>query len=77
MKKHYDNPHLWPAIWEANKDGIISAPEGVKTTITNPNLIYPRQVLKIPHLSDEQKQEFLNIEGQYYDKKGRGKPREK
>jgi hypothetical protein len=77
MRQHYDNPHLWPAIWEANKDGIISAPAGVKTTIVNPNLIYPGQVLRIPNLSDEERQEFLNIEGQYYDKKGRGKPRER
>ncbi len=76
MRQHYDNPHLWPAIWEANKNGIISAPPGVKQEIVNPNLIYPGQVIRIPILTDEEKEEFLRIEGEYYDKKGRGKPRE-
>ena len=76
MRQHYDNPHLWPAIWEANKNGIISAPPGVKQEIVNPNLIYPGQVIRIPKLTDEEKAEFLRIEGEYYDKKGRGKPRE-
>ena len=59
MKQHYGNPRLWPAIWEANKDGVVSAPARTPKTIRNPNLIYPGQVLKIPQLTDAQKTEVL------------------
>lgn len=56
----YGNPRYWPKIWEANKNGVISAPSGVKTTIPNPNLIYPGQVLCIPALSDADKKMMQN-----------------
>ena len=59
MKQHYGNPRLWPAIWEANKDGVVSAPARIPTTIRNPNLIYPGQVLRIPQLTDAQKTQVL------------------
>jgi hypothetical protein len=35
----YNNPQLWPRIWKANKD-----------IITNPDLIFPGQVLIIPEM---------------------------
>ncbi len=34
----YSNPALWPLIYEANQDQI-----------TDPNLIYPGQILDVPH----------------------------
>jgi hypothetical protein len=49
----YGNPKYWPKIWEANEDGVISAPYNVPHKVTNPNLIYPGQVLRIPKLTDE------------------------
>jgi hypothetical protein len=52
-KDHYGNGKYWPIIWDSNKDGVISAPNSVSKTITNPNLIYPGQVLRIPALSQE------------------------
>jgi hypothetical protein len=52
-KEIYGNPKYWPKIWEANEDGVISAPKNVPHKITNPNLIYPGQVLRIPKLTDE------------------------
>jgi nucleoid-associated protein YgaU len=52
----YGNPRLWPKIWEANRDGVISAPPGVPNRITNPNLIYPGQVLCIPALTEAERQ---------------------
>jgi LysM repeat protein/prefoldin subunit 5 len=60
MPQHYGNPRLWPAIWEANRNGVVSAPPRVPKTIPNPNLIYPGQVLKIPTLTDAQKTEYLS-----------------
>lgn len=69
MKNIYGNSRLWPAIWEANKSGVVSAPPKVKTTIPNPNLIYPGQVLKIPALTDAQKTEMSNKSSQYRKKR--------
>jgi tetratricopeptide (TPR) repeat protein len=51
----YKEPKAWFAIWEKNKDGVVSAPPKVAKTIKNPNLIYPGQVLKIPALNDADK----------------------
>ena len=65
MSKIYGNSRLWPAIWDANKNGVVSAPPKVKTTIPNPNLIYPGQVLKIPALTDAQKTEALSKTSSY------------
>ncbi|MFA5404065.1 MAG: LysM peptidoglycan-binding domain-containing protein [Ignavibacteria bacterium] len=49
----YGNPKYWPKIWEANEEGVITAPYNVPHKVTNPNLIYPGQVLRIPKLTDE------------------------
>ncbi len=59
MSSIYGNSRLWPAIWDANKSGVVSAPTRTPTTIPNPNLIYPGQVLKIPVLTEAQKTEAL------------------
>jgi hypothetical protein len=53
----YNNPYLWPVIWDANKISVINASEIVERklkSVSNPNLIYPGQVLKIPKVSDSQ-----------------------
>ena len=71
MSKIYGNSRLWPAIWDANKNGVVSAPPQVKTTIPNPNLIYPGQVLKIPALTDAQKTAAMDKTSSY--KKSRKK----
>lgn len=60
MTQHYGNPRLWPAIWEANRDGVVSAPARVPKTIRNPNLIYPGQVLRIPALTEAEKTAAMN-----------------
>jgi nucleoid-associated protein YgaU len=52
-KEIYGNPKYWPKIWEANEDGVISAPYNVQHKVTNPNLIYPGQVLRIMTLTNE------------------------
>lgn len=72
MKNIYGNSKLWPAIWDANKSGVVSAPPKVAKTIPNPNLIYPGQVLKIPTLTEAQKTEAMNKANQY---KGKRKKR--
>ena len=65
MKKHYGVPKLWPAIWEANKDGVVKAPARIPKTIKNPNLIYPGQVLRIPKLTNAQKKDYLKKYNSY------------
>ena len=40
-KEHYGNGFAWPVIYKANRDQI-----------KNPDLIYPKQVFKIPNLSE-------------------------
>jgi LysM repeat protein len=59
-KAKYGSPYYWPAIWDANKNGVINAKDMKykrQQAVTNPNLIYPGQVLKIPALTDAQKKE--------------------
>jgi nucleoid-associated protein YgaU len=54
-KEIYNNHHFWPIIWEANENGVVSAPGRIPKTIKNPHLIYPGQVLRIPVLSESLK----------------------
>lgn len=72
MKNIYGNSKLWPAIWDANKSGVVSAPPKVAKSIPNPNLIYPGQVLKIPTLTEAQKTDALKRSHEY---KGKRKKR--
>lgn len=65
MKNIYGNSKLWPAIWDANKSGVVSAPPKVPKAITNPNLIYPGQVLKIPTLTEAEKTAAMNKANSY------------
>lgn len=54
-KEIYGSARFWVKIWEANKEGVISAPKGTPTKIVKPDLIYPGQVLRIPELTDIEK----------------------
>ena len=58
-KEIYNNHHMWPIIWEANENGVISAPSRIPKTIKNPHLIYPGQVLRIPQMSDNLKKSAI------------------
>jgi nucleoid-associated protein YgaU len=58
-KEVYNNKHMWPIIWEANENGVISAPKRIPKTIKNPHLIYPGQVLKIPKISESLKKSAI------------------
>lgn len=44
---HYANSFAWPKIYNANRDQI-----------KNPDLIYPKQIFKIPNLTDEEKAHY-------------------
>ncbi len=66
-KMKYGSPYYWPAIWDANKNGVANM-DKVKSRhqkVTNPNLIYPGQCLKIPTLTDAQKKEAENKSKKY------------
>jgi LysM repeat protein len=59
-KMKYGSPYYWPAIWDANKNGVANMDQlrnSRHKRVTNPNLIYPGQCLKIPTLTDAQKKE--------------------
>lgn len=53
-KEHYDNPFAWPIIYRANRDQI-----------KNPDLIYPKQIFKIPNLTEEEKSKYDKIRRNY------------
>jgi len=58
-KDVYNNHHMWPVIWEANENGVMSAPRGIPKTIKNPHLIYPGQVLRIPQMTESLKKSSI------------------
>lgn len=49
-KEHYNNPFAWPVIYKANRDQI-----------KNPDLIFPKQVFKIPNLTEEEKSKYERL----------------
>lgn len=57
----YSNNNYWPKLWEANEEGVISAPPRIPKKVKNPNLIYPGQVLKVPALNDEDLKKLNSI----------------
>ncbi len=50
----YSNGFAWPVIYKANRDQI-----------KNPNLIYPKQIFKIPNLSEQEKAKYEKIKSNY------------
>ncbi|MBZ0204645.1 MAG: LysM peptidoglycan-binding domain-containing protein [Ignavibacteria bacterium] len=59
-KTSYNNPYLWPAIWDANRVTIVNPDnfeDFIYRKVSDPNLIYPGQVLKVPALNDESRKE--------------------
>ncbi|HZW40343.1 MAG TPA: LysM peptidoglycan-binding domain-containing protein [Ignavibacteriaceae bacterium] len=52
--EHYGNPFAWPNIYNANRDQI-----------KNPDLIYPKQVFKIPQLTEEEKAKYDKLRSNY------------
>lgn len=63
--KIYDNPFLWPKIWQGNRDQI-----------KNPDIIYKGQKLKIPAKADLTKEEKSALR-KYWAKKNAQAPAEK
>lgn len=53
-KEHYDNPFAWPIIYRANRDQI-----------KNPDLIFPKQIFKIPNLTEDEKAKYDKIRRNY------------
>ncbi len=53
-KEYYGNGFAWPVIYKANRDQI-----------KNPDLIYPKQVFKIPNLTDEEKAKYEKLRKNY------------
>ncbi|MBN2570680.1 MAG: LysM peptidoglycan-binding domain-containing protein [Ignavibacteriales bacterium] len=50
----YDNAFAWPVIYKANRDQI-----------KNPDLIYPKQVFKIPELTTDEKAKYEKMRKNY------------
>lgn len=53
-KEHYGNGFAWPMIYNANRDQI-----------KNPDLIYPKQVFKVPNLTEEEQAKYDKIRANY------------
>lgn len=53
-KEHYANPFAWPIIYKANRDQI-----------KNPDLIFPKQIFKVPNLTEEEKAKYDKIRRNY------------
>jgi nucleoid-associated protein YgaU len=53
-KEHYGNGFAWPVIYRANRDQI-----------KNPDLIYPKQVFKVPKLTEEEKAKYEKLRANY------------
>ncbi|HSL88789.1 MAG TPA: LysM peptidoglycan-binding domain-containing protein, partial [Ignavibacteriaceae bacterium] len=53
-QEHYGNGFAWPVIYNANRDQI-----------KNPDLIYPKQVFKVPQLSEEEKAKYERLRRNY------------
>ncbi len=53
-KTIYDNPFAWPKIYKSNRDQI-----------KNPDLIFPKQMFKIPNLTEEEKAQYDKIRRNY------------
>jgi nucleoid-associated protein YgaU len=53
-KEHYGNGFAWPKIYNANRDQI-----------KNPDLIYPKQIFKIPPLTEEEKAKYEKLRANY------------
>ena len=53
-KDFYGNGFAWPNIYKANRDKI-----------KNPDLIFPKQIFKIPKLTDEEKAKYDKIRRNY------------
>jgi len=51
---YYGNGFAWPVIYKANRDQI-----------KNPNLIYPKQIFKIPNLTEEEKAKYSKVKTNY------------
>lgn len=59
-EKFYGSSAIWPAIWEANKSAIVNSQYFYYTyqrQLANPNMIFEGQLLKIPALTEQQKNE--------------------
>ncbi len=53
-KEHYANPFAWPMIYQSNRDQI-----------KNPDLIFPKQIFRIPNLTEEEKAKYDKIRKNY------------
>lgn len=53
-KEHYGNGFAWPVIYRANRDQI-----------KNPDLIFPKQVFKVPQLTEEEKDKYERLRRNY------------
>lgn len=70
-ERFYGNSSFWPAIWDANKTAIVNSNYFYymyQRQVANPNMIYAGQLLKIPALTEQQKNEALQkaLEYRYF-----------